>query len=189
MISSADLPNFNRITPGIYRGGRPTDEGLQNLKSSGIKSIINLENVAGSVKNEREIAKKLGLGFMSSPVSWIRPPRDEQVDKILAVMTNPKNQPVYIHCLHGRDRTGLIAGLYRVLIEKMSPHLAYREMKELGFRSFFVTLEYYFRERTNFWNMEYLSRPFPQDLKDDDLDGELHDDGDLFEVDPYDLTS
>lgn len=184
-----DLPNLHNITPVIFRGGRPTIKGVQILKSNGIKSIINLENVVGPVSAERENAKKLGMGFMSSPVSWIRMPTDEQMDKILKVMSNPNNQPIYVHCLQGRDRTGLVAGLYRVLIEKVSPRDAFREMKELGFRSLFVTLDLYFRQRTNFWTWDYMNRAPMKIEKSEDLEGELHDDADVFIDDPYDLKS
>lgn len=182
------IPNYREINANIFRGGRPTVEGLHTLKQQGIKSIINLENVSGPVDREREQAKRLGFGFMSSPMSWIVPPKDEQIDKILRVMSNPNNQPVYIHCLHGRDRTGLVSGLYRVLVEGMQPRDAYREMKDLGFRSFFVTLEYYFRQRTNFWNLRYQNLPAQEDLNHD-IDGELHDDSDMPKPDPTDLQS
>lgn len=182
------IPNYREINARVFRGGRPTVEGLQTLKQQGIKSIINLENVSGPVGREREQAKLLGFGFMSSPMSWIVPPKDEQIDKILRVMSNPENQPVYIHCLHGRDRTGLVSGLFRVLVEGMEPRDAYREMKDLGFRSFFVTLEYYFRQRTNFWNIRYHTLPGQENM-DQDMDGELHDDSDMPQPDPTDLQS
>lgn len=193
-VAADPVPNFHQITQQIYRGGRPTPEGLKSLKEAGIKSIINLENVAGPVQNERAQAKALGMGFMSSPMSWITPPTDQQIDKILAVMSNPENQPVYIHCLHGRDRTGLVSALYRVLIQKMSAREAYSEMKQLGFRSLFVTLEWYYRQRTGYWDFRFNSRApveyvYPQDRPENrnvEMDGEQAVD-ELIPADPSDL--
>ena len=111
LTSNDPLPNLHNVTPAIFRGGRPTAEGLQILKDNHVKAIIDLENVPSAIDAERTAAKQLGFGFMSSPMSWITPPTDDQVDKILSVMSNPNNQPIYIHCRHGRDRTGLIVAL------------------------------------------------------------------------------
>ena len=37
-------------------------------------------------------------------------------------------KPVFVHCLHGEDRTGLVIGAYRMLVERWSFDRAYAEM-------------------------------------------------------------
>jgi hypothetical protein len=52
----------------------------------------------------------------------------------LALISNPALQPVYVHCKQGRDRSGLIVGIFRVRHQGWTPSTAYREMERLGFR-------------------------------------------------------
>ena len=44
-------------------------------------------------------------------------PSTETVNAALALLNDAEAGPVFIHCLHGKDRTGLIIGLYRVHYE------------------------------------------------------------------------
>jgi len=143
------IPNFQKTTDSIYRGGRPTDQGLQFLKKSGFKTIINLENNSQAISKEMEAAKKLGLQMYSSPMSWQTTPDDKQVNAILAALKNSQMYPIFIHCHYGRDRTGLIIGLYRVLVQKWPAKEAYSEMLKYGFNTQFKALDNYYRAKTN----------------------------------------
>ena len=42
---------------------------------------------------------------------------DEQLQPIMAAILDPANQPVLIHCEHGRSRTGVIIAAYRILAQ------------------------------------------------------------------------
>ena len=61
-----------------------------------------------------------------------------------------KNFPIFLHCAHGEDRTGLLMGLYRVEVQGWTPEKAYLEMLKLGFHPKFKALDDYFRDRTGF---------------------------------------
>jgi protein tyrosine/serine phosphatase len=41
--------------------------------------------------------------------------------------------PIFVHCLHGRDRTGLMTAVYRVHFDGWPVEKAYEEMLECGF--------------------------------------------------------
>ncbi|MCY1396347.1 hypothetical protein D9M71_113160 [compost metagenome] len=41
--------------------------------------------------------------------------------------------PVLIHCKHGRDRSGLMAAMYRTVVQRWSKAEALREMRQGGF--------------------------------------------------------
>jgi protein tyrosine/serine phosphatase len=142
------LPNFQKTTDSIYRGGRPTLEGIQYLKKSGFKTIINIENNSKAISAELAMAKKLGLQMYSSPMSWTTSPNDKQVNSVLAALNNPQLYPIYIHCHYGKDRTGLIIGLYRVFSQNWSPKDAYAEMLKYGFHPEYKPLDDYFRVKT-----------------------------------------
>lgn len=142
------IPNFQKTTDSIYRGGRPTVQGLQYLKASGFKSIINLENDSKMVAAELANAKKLGLQMYSAPMSWQTTPDDKQVNAILAALQNPQMYPIFVHCHYGKDRTGMIIGLHRVLTQKWTVKDAYNEMLKYGYHPEYKALDNYFRAKT-----------------------------------------
>lgn len=46
-----------------------------------------------------------------------------KVCKVLKCIARAENHPIYIHCSHGKDRTGLMVGLVlRVLAPQKSPN-------------------------------------------------------------------
>ncbi len=57
---------------------------------------------------------------------------DARIDEILAIIGNPAAQPVFVHCEHGVDRTGLIIALYEVKYLGMSAHDAYKDWRASG---------------------------------------------------------
>lgn len=144
----AVIPNRQTINDQILRGGRPSNTDLDQLKSEGYKTVISFENDAKVVAVEKTYAEHLGLKFISSPIDpWLMPD-DVQINQILKVMSEPKNSPLFVHCQHGRDRTGLISGLYRVLNQKWNAQNAHDEMLALGFRKIFKNMDNYFWKKT-----------------------------------------
>lgn len=142
------IPNQQTISPDIIRGGRPSKSDLDQLRSSGYKTIINFENIAQVVSVEKAYAEKLGFKFISQSMDPWAMPTDAQINEILNVMSDPKNFPIFIHCQHGRDRTGLVSAIYRVLNQKWTPQAAHDEMLVLGFRKIFTNMDKYFWNKT-----------------------------------------
>lgn len=147
--ADAEVPRLLEVSPGIYRSGRPNEEGLEWLKNEyKIKTIINLENKDYAIKREREWADELNIRYYSLPMSASAHPRDRTVNKALELLADTRKHPILIHCYHGQDRTGLIVGLHRVEHEGWEADEAYEEMKEIGFRTFLWHLDRYFKKRT-----------------------------------------
>ena len=142
------IPEFHIVNEGIMRGGRPQLGDLKALKAQGVKTIINIDDVDPS--QERAEAIKLGLNFIADPMSSFNKPKDAQVNKILNLLQNKKLMPIFIHCKHGQDRTGMIMGLYRFRVDKWSSRKAYSEMKQYGFHSILFNLDTYFKKQTNY---------------------------------------
>ncbi len=149
--NSADsILRFSEVVAGLFRGARPEYQGVIELSSKGIKTIINLENESRYADPEKKQADKLGMTTFSSPMNAYRRPNDAQVNSILKVMQDPSAFPIFIHCHHGQDRTGLMVGLYRVEVQKWSPEAAYKEMLSIGFHPDLKELDQYFRDRTGY---------------------------------------
>lgn len=145
-----EIPNFHQVTSNIYRGGRPSVSGLKELQQLGIKTIIDLENNKKAVQTEKENLSGTPVQFVSVPFASLRTPKDADVQKVLELLNDPRNYPVYIHCQHGQDRTGLLIGLYKVFDMNWSPADAYHEMRELGFHPILFPLNRYFERKTGF---------------------------------------
>lgn len=155
-VSSAELykklsiPEFHQVTPEIYRGGRPSMSDLQYLKSIGVNTIINIESDKYAIEKEKNYALNLGLNWISSPMSMEAYPSDEQLTYLEELLTGENNFPVFIHCKHGQDRTGLIIGLYRTLVQNWTPASSYKEMLQNGFHPEYELLDQCYRDKTGY---------------------------------------
>lgn len=156
--------NFAQVTGQIFRGGRPGGENsFQELKAMGIKTVIDLQGgdignsmfgwVAGVLEPgenpswisfEKQGIESLGMKFVNVPINSLADINSAQgygLGHAIALMNDPKNQPVYVHCEHGVDRTGLLVALYRVYYQKWTREAAHDEMVAMGhgfFRQLFT---------------------------------------------------
>jgi protein tyrosine/serine phosphatase len=147
---SQDLaPPIELVSAGVYRGRRPDQPTLQNLKALGVKTILDLEDDSGAVRREKQWVAALKMSFISEPMSGFWWPNDKEVDQIEAIMADTSRRPIFVHCLHGEDRTGLIVGLFRVFTEHWYPGDAYKEMLAKGFHKVLFLLNHYFEEKTH----------------------------------------
>lgn len=128
-----DIPNFSQVNESIYRGGYPKAEGYDELKKIGIKTIVNLSGKNKRSEQERKTAAEYGFGFVHIPLSIYKWPEDEKVLKFLETILDPDKQPVFVHCTNGRDRTGAMISVYRVILEHKGPKEAYKEALRHGF--------------------------------------------------------
>ena len=149
-IPEVPISRFQKVSEGIYRGGRPDLSGIIAMRKFGIRTILNLDNSDEKVDQEQVYAESTGFKYLSFPMSAIRTPSDELIYSILDSLKDPTLRPIYIHCKLGKDRTGLMVGLHRVLTEGVDAKVAYREMREIGFNPIYRPLVKTFRRYTNF---------------------------------------
>ncbi len=144
--------NFHVIVPGrVYRGARPTSKAqVEWLHKIGVKTIIDLQGHDPkafwvSEHGELPFARLREAEWaLLNHILWFNEPMDSvapvlchearEIKQILNIIRDPKYQPVYFHCEHGKDRTGLIAALYEVFYERpaLSPHAAFQQMLKDG---------------------------------------------------------
>ncbi|MBI3343774.1 MAG: dual specificity protein phosphatase family protein [Gammaproteobacteria bacterium] len=131
------IPNFHQVNRNLFRGGRPRAEGVQQLAQMGVRTIVNLERglfekEPSEVKKEREWAQRAGMKFIHVPLHPFIAPSRQQIEQVLALITDPANQPVFVHCDRGSDRTGVVIAAYRIRVEGWSVQRAYEEMMRYG---------------------------------------------------------
>lgn len=138
--SETEICNFSKVTNELYRGAYPAREVcFQKLKRLGINSIINLRMPGTPELKERSLAKKYQFKYFHEPFGYLKP-TDKQIEKVLAIITEPSNQPVFIHCMQGADRTGMIIGVYRRRMQSWKFNETYKEMRSHHFKPWFLGL-------------------------------------------------
>ena len=134
--TKATLAHFAQVDDGLYKGSKPrTDADYRLLQSRHVKYILDLELIPLLQQSEQERAKRYGMEVMharinASPV----PPSEEHIASILAILRDRRYRPIYFHCALGRDRTALVAALYKMYFMGMSQRDAWRYMQEAGFK-------------------------------------------------------
>jgi protein tyrosine/serine phosphatase len=127
-IDMKGVPNLHKVSDALYRSAQPTREGMKNLKTMGIETIVNLR----SFHSDRDEIGDTGLAYEHIYMKAWHPEEEEAV-RFLQIVINPKRGPVLVHCQHGADRTGTMCVLYRVVVQGWSKEEAIREMTEGGF--------------------------------------------------------
>lgn len=122
------VENLFRVSDDLYRGAQPEDGGFAGLAKLGIKTVVNLR----SMHSERKQAAKAGMKYRWIKFSPLHP-ETEDVVAFLKIMADPAARPVFVHCHHGSDRTGMMTAFYRIVFQGWSKDAAIREMLEGGY--------------------------------------------------------
>jgi len=127
-IQMKGVPNLHKVSEALYRSAQPSPEGMNNLKSMGIETVVNLR----SFHSDREEIGDTGLAYEHIYMKAWHPEEKEAV-RFLQIVTNPRRVPVIVHCHYGADRTGAMCVLYRVAVQGWSKEEAIEEMMQGGF--------------------------------------------------------
>lgn len=134
--------NFGVVEEGkIYRGAQPTPADVEALARRGIRTIVKLNG--GASADEDNAAARLGIRVVHVNLSARKvgtAAECGEVERAYAAMTDPHNWPVYVHCIHGRDRTGFLIGLYRERAEQWTYERVSRELAAYGHDRLWRTL-------------------------------------------------
>lgn len=133
------LPNFARVSPVLYRGAQPSPEGFERLRSIGIKTIIDLRGAS-----HRDIFDESGFKYVHIPTNVMQI-EDAKVIEFLQAVRDPANQPVFVHCERGADRTGCYVAAYRMLEQGWSEPDAEAELPNFHYSPFFQNILAYLR--------------------------------------------
>jgi uncharacterized protein (TIGR01244 family) len=143
-VTAPGIRNFHQVNEHIYRGGQPTDEGWNSLAGLGVKTIIDLrrEGEDGhSIAAEAQAVEAAGMRYVSVPMEGIVSPGEEQISKILGLMDS--EEPVFVHCKEGKDRTGTAIACFRIAHERWENKKAMKEAESHGMHWYEVGMKYY----------------------------------------------
>jgi len=135
------LTVVGRVAPGILRGAQPEPEGYATLKAMGVRTVISLRTNHG----ERKAVEAAGMRYIEIPIKLWKNVDPAAVQKALSVMTDPTNQPVFVNCSRGVDRTGMVVAVYRMEVDGWSEAEAEAEMEAFGFHEFWSQFKEFVR--------------------------------------------
>jgi protein tyrosine/serine phosphatase len=142
--TSDPTANFHEVSQGLYRGARPDEAGIEALKNMGVKTIVNLENDAQAIADEKQWLDARGMMQVVEEMTGTTAPEDTQVSQTLGILADPDKRPMFVHCMKGQDRTGVIIALHRIFNEGWSAKAAEDEMLGFGFNTMLGALKNYF---------------------------------------------
>lgn len=137
--------NLYRIDDKLYRSEQPVAEDSEAIVKLGIQSVINLRFFD---RNDDDYLKAYGLTLLNRPLlSWSIKPK-EIAEILYLIEKQQQNGAVLIHCYHGADRTGLIAGMYRIIYQGWPVEEAKAEMQHgpYGYHSIWKNIANLFTE-------------------------------------------
>jgi len=108
------IENFDQVDAHVYRGAQPTDEGFRYLAKLGVKTIIDLREADDRAKAEERVVTQAGMKYANVPMTGLTPPTLAEITRILAIMGGSSDEPVFVHCKRGADRTGAVIAAYHI---------------------------------------------------------------------------
>lgn len=120
--------NLHQMTPTLYRSALPDAQAVPVLETLKIGTVINFLPETDATWLKSPGIKQVQLIYRTNHV--------DDADVLAALRSIQEAEvsgPVLIHCKHGSDRTGLIAAMYRVVVQGWSKEEALDEMTLGGF--------------------------------------------------------
>jgi tyrosine-protein phosphatase SIW14 len=133
-LSRIHIGNFGKVNNSYFRGSQPKGSDYRDLAALGVKTVIDLQ--LDGLSTEANEVKAAGLKFFRIGLTTSKAPTEAQVEQFFSIVTDPANQPVYVHCAGGRHRTGTMTALYRMTFDGWTAAQAYNEMKQYRFEGF-----------------------------------------------------
>lgn len=133
--------NFEPVVEGkVYKSGTiPPDQLEDYIKKYNIKSVVDLrrpgtkdlvnnpEEYPDLVAEKNAVEKIAGVNYFDVGTEQI--PDDAVLQKYYAVMDNPENYPVLVHCYHGEGRAPLFGAIYKIEYEGIPNNQAREETR------------------------------------------------------------
>ena len=127
-LSQVSLPPaFLKIRPWLASGAEPEVEHFASLAGHGYKWVLSVDSIAPNV----EAAESAGLRYIHLPISYDTVPV-ETIAALQALTEQAKDDPIFVHCHHGRHRGPAVAAILLLLEEPTQREEALEVLREAG---------------------------------------------------------
>lgn len=146
--------NIKTVIDGIiYRGSSVPVGKFQILAENNIKKILDLRTISKKeAKKLSEEAEKYGMKYENIPLDPFR--IKKAIKRIIKIIEDSsEEEPLYIHCTFGIDRTSFVSALAHHIKEGLSIPQAIKDMRDHGFRGIrrliLLNMERYLKKMEN----------------------------------------
>ena len=123
-----------------FRGGQPLGDHYAELAAIGVKTVINLTNGNDGQADEKAKVEQYGMRYVHIPMWTRKPPTEEEIATFMAAVD--AEGAVYVHCVGGRHRTGVMTAVYRMTKDGLTGEQAFKEMKQYKYGPDFLHPEF-----------------------------------------------
>lgn len=120
--------NLYRITPTLYRSRQPDAAAQPLLLQLGVHTVLNFIK-----ESDSKWLSDAAVVQVQIPLQTVHVDDADMIQSLRAIQTAQHNGAVLIHCKHGLDRTGLVAAMYRIVVQGWSKQAALDEMEHGGY--------------------------------------------------------
>jgi protein tyrosine/serine phosphatase len=141
--------NFYKVDDLLYRSEQLVNEDKEVIKSTNIKTIINLRYFTRT-GDKKIFTNKEDIHLINHPLLTWRIKAPEIAQTLKLIREQQKKGAVLVHCYHGADRTGIMVAMYRIIYHNWTIAEAKQEMLQgpYGYHSVWKNLEALFTEQT-----------------------------------------
>ncbi|TDV59865.1 protein tyrosine/serine phosphatase [Pseudomonas sp. LP_7_YM] len=122
--------NLYRMTPTLYRSRQPDADAQPLLKQLGVVTVVDFIK-----ESDSNWLSDPTVTLIQIPLQTVHIDDEDIIQSLRAIQTAQEKGPVLMHCKHGLDRTGLVAAMYRIVVQGWSKQDALDEMEHGGYGS------------------------------------------------------
>ena len=124
--------NVHEVIPGrLYRGAQPSASSLESLVDKyKIRTVLNVRGCCWPddwYVAEAAVCERLGVNLHDVCFSAVHLPSRHELRQLLEVLDHAE-YPIFVHCRHGADRTGLTAMVAQLMLDEHSYNSAHRQL-------------------------------------------------------------
>lgn len=130
------ITNLARLDSTVACAGATKPEAMAEVKRMGFVTVVNLRQASeagADLEAGAAAATAAGLRYVHLPFNGTTPD-PAVVDRFVTLMSDPTNQPAFIHCASG-NRAAALWMVKRVLLDKWDVQRAGEEAAALGLTS------------------------------------------------------
>lgn len=131
-VGIAGVKNVTR-DGNVYIAGAPTDEGLREMKSRGVTTVIDLRGEQEGTAAERAAAESLGLHYIHIPMKSDQM-TPEQAKAVVDGFEKHRGEKILLHCAGG-NRAGAAYGAYLGATGRCNVEDAIRAAEKAGMKN------------------------------------------------------
>jgi protein tyrosine phosphatase (PTP) superfamily phosphohydrolase (DUF442 family) len=132
--------NFAKVNDDYYRGGQPLGDDYAHLAAIGVKTVIDLTNETDGRDEEKKMVEQYGMKYLNIPMTTRKVPTEAEIAAFLSAVD--EDGDVYVHCVGGRHRTGVMTAIYRMTKDGLTGEQAFSEMKQYKYGPDFLHPEF-----------------------------------------------